>query len=72
MCDEGETCDVATYRCRPTQCPDGACPPNFSCSAGPTPICQRTTCTGDEDCLYGWCVTGACYSALGECWAPPP
>lgn len=66
-CGEGQTCDLATNRCVAQAC--GACPDNFTCTAGK---CARTTCTTSNDCDDGYCVDGACFGSRGTCTFPPP
>jgi hypothetical protein len=67
-CGEGETCNGTTHRCEPQACA-GGCPGNFRCDAG---TCERMTCADDGDCPDGYCVTGSCYGALGDCRLPVP
>jgi hypothetical protein len=66
-CAQGESCELTTNRCHASACATATdCPLDFGCSAG---ACARTTCTSDDDC-HGYCVTGHCYQAAGECRGP--
>jgi hypothetical protein len=65
-CAEGTHCD-STHRCATLSCTsDGQCPENFRCSNS---LCARRTCQSDGDCP-AYCVTGQCYSELGQCLQP--
>jgi hypothetical protein len=66
VCPIGMACG-ATGRCQASACSMSAdCPPDFDClNSG----CVRRSCESDAEC-DGYCVTGACYSALGACVQP--
>lgn len=63
-CGEGQTCDTGGH-CHVNVCVGAAnCPSGFDCNNG---SCERRGCQTDADCAPGFCVEGACFSALGHC-----
>lgn len=68
-CLRGQTCDAAAH-CVATVCATRQeCPAQFDCSAG---ACARRTCSGDDDCRDGTCVTGMCFDEPGTCGQNAP
>jgi hypothetical protein len=66
VCPIGTVCGTAG-RCQASACTVREdCPPDFDChNSG----CFRRPCDSDAEC-DGYCVTDACYSALGACVRP--
>ena len=67
-CREGQSCDLSSHRCLPSDCSSAPCPDNFICADG---MCARASCTTDTECA-GFCVDGKCFDGQGTCQAPPP
>lgn len=66
VCPIGLACGT-TGRCETSACTLAVdCPQDFDCL---TSVCLRRPCQSDAEC-DGYCVTGACYSALGACVQP--
>jgi len=66
-CGIGQSCNLTTNRCAPTECTTtAACPQDFGCIGN---RCLRKGCITSSDC-DGFCVDGLCYQEAGECRAP--
>ena len=67
-CPEGDLCEP-DHRCRVRTCDTSApCPSHFVCQPGSTGnYCQRRSCSNDDGCPGGFCVSGFCHSSLGVC-----
>lgn len=65
-CPTGAACGT-DGRCQAKACTaPSACPQDYACLNS---VCVRRPCKADAEC-DGYCVVGACYSALGACVRP--